>query len=111
MLLRCWSKRLGLTLLTGMLTFAAAPADRLVIQGKSGPGKGKRVVLVSGDEEYRSEQALPQLARILAERLKDRRVIVENVTVRKQAIGPRPDDMQMLRLVGIDAKMPDVEDP
>lgn len=32
----------------------------------SGPGTGKHVVLISGDEEYRSEEALPQLARILA---------------------------------------------
>jgi Trehalose utilisation len=31
-----------------------------------GPGKGKHIVLVSGDEEYRSEEALPQLAKILA---------------------------------------------
>ena len=31
-----------------------------------GPGKGKHVVLVSGDEEYRSEEALPQLGKILA---------------------------------------------
>lgn len=30
------------------------------------PGRGKRVVLISGDEEYRSEEAMPQLARILA---------------------------------------------
>ncbi len=59
----------GLTaLLTATLTCAAAPADRLVIHGKNGPGKGKRIVLVSGDEEYRSEQVLPQLARILSER-------------------------------------------
>ncbi len=29
-------------------------------------GSGKRVVLISGDEEYRSEEALPQLAKILA---------------------------------------------
>jgi len=29
------------------------------------PGKGKKIVLVSGDEEYRSEEALPQLAKIL----------------------------------------------
>jgi type 1 glutamine amidotransferase len=43
-------------------------ADRLVLPGKSGPGKGRHVVLVSGDEEYRSEEALPQLARILSER-------------------------------------------
>lgn len=40
----------------------------LTVPGKAGPGKGKKVVLVSGDEEYRSEEALPQLAKILAER-------------------------------------------
>jgi hypothetical protein len=34
--------------------------------GGDGPGKGKHVVLISGDEEYRSEEALPQLAKILA---------------------------------------------
>src|SRR3954464_12309082 len=51
-----------------LLTGAFAAEDRLILQGKQGPGKGKRVVLVSGDEEYRSEQALPQLARILSER-------------------------------------------
>jgi type 1 glutamine amidotransferase len=34
--------------------------------GGEGAGKGKKVVLVSGDEEYRSEEALPQLAHILA---------------------------------------------
>jgi type 1 glutamine amidotransferase len=50
-----------------VLLLSAAAADRLVIPGKSGPGKGKRIVLVSGDEEYRSEQALPQLARILSQ--------------------------------------------
>ncbi|MFH5834365.1 ThuA domain-containing protein [Halalkalibaculum sp. DA384] len=31
-----------------------------------GPGNGKHIVLVSGDEEYRSEEALPLLAEILA---------------------------------------------
>tara|TARA_Y100001934_G_C12360943_1_gene780713 strand:+ start:858 stop:1925 length:1068 start_codon:yes stop_codon:yes gene_type:complete len=30
------------------------------------PGTGKKIVLVSGDEEYRSEEVLPQLAKILA---------------------------------------------
>ena len=38
----------------------------LEVAGGEGPGKGKKVVLVSGDEEYRSEEALPQLAKILA---------------------------------------------
>jgi hypothetical protein len=48
----------------------AAAADKkwLVFDGGDGLGKGKQVVLVSGDEEYRSEEGLPQLAKILATR-------------------------------------------
>jgi hypothetical protein len=44
----------------------AASAQGVVYQGGDGPGKGKNIVLVSGDEEYRSEEALPQLGKILA---------------------------------------------
>ena len=53
-----------------VLATTACAADKLWIDypGKDGPGKGKRVVLIAGDEEYRSEEALPQLARILSER-------------------------------------------
>lgn len=40
----------------------------VVYPGGEGPGKGKRVVLISGDEEYRSEEGLPQLAKILSQR-------------------------------------------
>lgn len=36
--------------------------------GKEGPGKGKHIVLISGDDEYRSEEGLPMLGKILAER-------------------------------------------
>ena len=38
----------------------------VVYEGGDGPGKGKHVVLISGDEEYRSEEALPQLGKILS---------------------------------------------
>jgi hypothetical protein len=57
------------TLIAGLwLTVSAVRADEnwIVLEGGDGPGKGKHVVLVSGDEEYRSEEALPQLAKILA---------------------------------------------
>jgi len=43
-------------------------ADRVVYEGKPGVGKGKHIVLISGDEEYRSEEALPLMAKILAEK-------------------------------------------
>lgn len=35
----------------------------------TGPGIGKTIVLISGDEEYRSEEALPMLGKLLSERL------------------------------------------
>jgi len=55
---------LAMVLFTGTPAF---PADSWVVyDGFPGPGKGKHIVLVSGDEEYRSEEALPQLGKILA---------------------------------------------
>ena len=45
---------------------ATAADPWLTFPGGDGPGKGKKIVLVSGDEEYRSEEALPQLGQILA---------------------------------------------
>jgi hypothetical protein len=75
---------LRLALLTWVVLTALLPAFRgpasaadakagaaplwVTYKGSDGPGKGKHVVLVSGDEEYRSEEALPQLAKILAKR-------------------------------------------
>ncbi len=38
----------------------------IVYSGEAAPGKGRHIVLISGDEEYRSEEALPLLARILS---------------------------------------------
>jgi len=35
----------------------------------AGTGNGKKVVLVSGDEEYRSEESMPMLGKILSQRL------------------------------------------
>jgi type 1 glutamine amidotransferase len=70
-----------LILLSGMLVAALAMptashgaegAEReqpwITLPGADGPGKGKHVVFVSGDEEYRSEETLPELARILSKR-------------------------------------------
>ncbi len=39
---------------------------KVVYQGTSGPGLGKHLVFLAGDHEYRSEESLPALARILA---------------------------------------------
>jgi hypothetical protein len=52
-----------------LFTAAARGQDSWVVyEGGEGPGKGKHIVLVAGDDEYRSEEALPMLGRILAQR-------------------------------------------
>ncbi len=50
------------------LVVAQARADDpwVVYEGKKGPGKGKHIVFVTGDEEYSSEVAMPPIAKILA---------------------------------------------
>jgi len=61
-----------ITLLPTLCLVSAALADSgaswMVLEGGEGAGKGKHVVLVSGDEEYRSEESFPMLAGILARR-------------------------------------------
>ena len=56
-----------LSVALGTFASQARAADPwLVFDGKDGPGHGKNIVLLAGDEEYRSEEGLPQMAKILA---------------------------------------------
>ena len=52
--------------LTGAAARDAEPRHWLTFPAQPGPGAGKHIVLVSGDEEYRSEESLPMLAEILS---------------------------------------------
>jgi hypothetical protein len=61
-----------LAMLTAVLSFVSGAAlnasDWVTYEGKDGLGKGKHIVFVTGDEEYRSEEVGPMLAKILAVR-------------------------------------------
>lgn len=48
------------------LTVSARSQEPLIYEGAEGAGKGKHIVFLSGDHEYRSEETLPALARLLA---------------------------------------------
>jgi type 1 glutamine amidotransferase len=48
------------------ITTAGESPNGVVWEGDSGPGKGKHIVFIAGDHEYRGEESLPALARILA---------------------------------------------
>ena len=58
----------SLAFLTSMLFSSAIFADSLVYEGKSGVGKGKHIVFIASDHEYRGEETCPAIARILAKR-------------------------------------------
>ena len=53
-----------------------------------GPGVGKQIVLISGDEEYRSEESFPQLAKILAERQGFKCTVLFSINPATGAIDP-----------------------
>src|SRR5208283_1079598 len=58
---------LALSVLLGLtVTTVWAETPGVVLQGKTGPLAGKHVVLIAADDEYRSEELIPQLAKILA---------------------------------------------
>ncbi len=57
---------LGIMFLVGNSIWAA---DAWIeFEGKQGPGKGKHIVFIAGDDEYRSEELIPQFAKIAAVR-------------------------------------------
>jgi hypothetical protein len=67
--------RLLLVVLLGLLTLPVQPdaslqqtAASVSYAAVAGAGKGKHVVFLSGDEEYRGEEGLPMLAKILSQR-------------------------------------------
>jgi type 1 glutamine amidotransferase len=61
---------LSLLTIVGCLSAPAPGAAQnphlVVYEGDKGPGRGKHIVFLAGDHEYRSEETLPALARILA---------------------------------------------
>ena len=51
-----------------ILGSAQTPPTSITYAPKPGPGQGRHIVFLSGDEEYRGEEGLPMLAKILSQR-------------------------------------------
>lgn len=86
----------SLTFLFSLAFAKAAFADDrwITYEGKEGPGKGKRIVLLAGDEEYRSEEALPMLAKILSQRHGFTCTVLFSVDKETGEISPNTQDNQ-----------------
>ena len=51
-----------------LLAWPASASDRLVFEAANGGGNAAHIVLIAGDEEYRSEESMPMLGKILSQR-------------------------------------------
>jgi type 1 glutamine amidotransferase len=52
--------------LSASAAMAVQTSNAVVYEGATGPGRGRHIVFLAGDHEYRSEETLPALARILS---------------------------------------------
>ena len=64
--MKTWIFGFALIALTLTVGASVATAESLVYEGTEGVGKGKHIVFIANDHEYRSEQTCPLLAKILA---------------------------------------------
>ena len=75
-----------------IMSLPATRADNpwVVYDGFDGPGKGKHIVLVAGDDEYRSEETLPQLGKILAKHHGFKCTVLFPIDAKDGTINPNP---------------------
>lgn len=83
----------GSALCAVLLPFLHAPAFGSEAQwvnypGGEGPGAGRKVVLIAGDEEYRSEEAMPMLGKLLSVRHGFECVVLFSIDAETGAIDP-----------------------
>ncbi len=71
-----------------LLAASLSAADPFLVFAPQGKTKGRNIVLISGDEEYRSEESLPQLAKILSARHGFRCTVLFAIDKRDGTINP-----------------------
>ncbi|MDE2691866.1 MAG: ThuA domain-containing protein [Acidobacteriota bacterium] len=82
-----------LALFASVIMFLPAPgrgsdAQWVTYPGGDGPGAGYKVVLIAGDEEYRSEEAMPMLGKLLSVRHGFECVVLFSIDAETGAIDP-----------------------
>jgi len=75
-----------------LLTGDGRAADSVVYEGKAGPGFGKHIVFLAGDEEYRSEESLVQMAKILAVRHGFKCTVLFSLDAKDGTINPNAEE-------------------
>ncbi len=91
---------IAMAVVLGLVYGGQAGDDQwITYKAGSGPGKGKRIVFITGDEEYRSEESMPAMARILAQRHGFHCTVLFSVDPKTGEIDPKVND----NIPGLDA--------
>lgn len=106
--LRITLVRFTIALCLGLLSLANASfaknsgrnTNPLVYEGKAGIGFGKHIVFLAGDHEYRSEETLPALARILAINHGFKCTVLFTVDPKTGEIDPAADNLPSTEALG-----------
>ena len=93
------SKLIILALFAALTLAHAAGPEWLDLKPGSGPGKGKHIVFITGDEEYRSEESMPAMAKILAQRHGFKCTVLFSINPATGEIDPKVND----NIPGLDA--------
>lgn len=78
---------------------AAGEPSHVVYEGSEGPGLGKHIVYLASDHEYRSEETLPALARIMAKRFGFKCTVVFGTDPETGAIVPGSSHLKGLEVL------------
>jgi hypothetical protein len=89
-------KLLALCAAFALTTLASRGAEPqgITYEPHAGLSKGKHIVLLAGDEEYRSEEALPQLGKILSNQHGFRCTVLFSINKKTGEIDPNTPDNQ-----------------
>ncbi|MEM7146407.1 MAG: ThuA domain-containing protein [Verrucomicrobiota bacterium] len=79
----------------------AAPlaSAQIVYDGFDGPGNGRHIVLIAGDEEYRTEESMPMLGQILAKKYGFKCTVIFSIDPETGFVDPNNQE----NLPGLDA--------
>ncbi len=80
---------------------AVTAKDWVTYRGGEGSGKGKHIVFVTGDEEYRSEESMPQLAKILSVHHGFKCTVLFGINDETKEIDPADDSLRKMNLASL----------
>ena len=103
--------------LLGLSSISGAENGSITYEPGQGPGGGKHIVFVCGEWEYRCEESLPMMAKILAERHGFKCTVLFSINPRDGTVDPsiktNIPDMKLLKtadmmvVFAMDLELPD----